>query len=243
MSRRKLEMDFQPIFMAGFSMYERDPSHWEHKVQPRIVAAERPQCRACGFIAEEKRSLIQADEVWSFPSPPNVTLVDVRPLCRRCHDAKDFAHLLNRIRSGHPSPEREGIVRQHYCELNGCSEGDFTEDFQRALAAKNAVEDRYTRHCRPIVDYGLWGRPPEKPFLTDEQKELMRRFCEALDEPVMIHGRKFSVLASAVRTLQNLSLDERHLIFAEAQDYLDDMAPDDPLIEVDEGVQFQKIEQ
>ncbi|HEY0265558.1 MAG TPA: hypothetical protein VGC16_02330, partial [Rhizomicrobium sp.] len=85
-------MDFQPIFMAGYSLKDYDPSHWERYVRPKVVPAKEPKCQICDFTAKEKRSLIHADEVWEFPGAPRAVLIDVRPLCTRCHSAKDFWH-------------------------------------------------------------------------------------------------------------------------------------------------------
>jgi len=232
-------MDFQPVFMAGHSLQDRDPSHWEHKVQPIIVPADQPQCTICGFIAREQRSLIQADEVWQFPEPPNVVLVDVRPLCRRCHDAKDFSHLLDRIKSGAVPKEREAVVRRHYCDQNGCSEDEFREDLDLALAEKRAVERRYNRNCRPTVDYGRWDRPSERPRITDDEHQLLRRLFSFREEPILINEYTFSNYGSAVRTLQSIPLNQRGPVLAELRDHLDDEGDDEPITERDEGVQFE----
>lgn len=111
---RRLAMDFQPVFMSGHSLRLIDKVWWNRKVRPSVVAAEQAACAICAFAAQERR-LIEADEVWAFPGSPRVELSDVRPLCTRCHEAKDFAVLLVLIASGIKRKERGDEVKKHYC--------------------------------------------------------------------------------------------------------------------------------
>lgn len=237
--QRRLAMDFQPIFMAGQSLKDRDPSHWERKIRPNIVPVTRPICSICAFVAEEKRSLIHLDEVWAFPGPPKVVLTDVRPLCTRCHDAKDYAHLLNRIRYGTVRQEREADIRNHYCNTNKCSEDEFQRDLEAAWATKITLEEKYGPNCRVDVDYGPWSRSKDKPRLSDDEKELVRKVCENLGEPIFILDRKFGTYRAAIRTLQSMSISQRTPVFEEFRDILDGHGDDEAIVERDEGIQFK----
>ena len=236
---RRLKMDFQPVFMAGHSLQDFDKSYWKGKVRPRVVSATLPSCAVCGFVAAEKRGLIHADEVWSFPAPPKVKLMDVRPLCVFCHEAKDYAHLRELVRMGAKHKRRETQIKEHYCGTNGCSEKDFDKDFEIALAAKRELEESYNPNCRVEVDYGEWGRPREKPRLIGSERQLLKQVFEVCDEPFILEGRKFSNYCSAVRTLQSIPLDQRQLIFTKMRYMLEDDSDDDAIVERDEGVQFK----
>lgn len=218
---RQLAMDFQPIFMSGYSLIKQDPSHWQRKVRPSVVSAEQPTCSACSFVAIEQRRLIHADEVWVFASPPHVALVDVRPLCVRCHEAKDYSYLLDLIAYGDKPKLRDAEIRKHYCDVNACTNEEFDADFAQALATKRDVEERYGPNCRPVVDYGRWARSKEKPRLTPEELRLLRSFTDDLDEPVFIARRKFKNFGSAVRTMQSIPLSDRRAVFAEMESFLD----------------------
>jgi hypothetical protein len=225
--------------MAGHSLQDYDRSHWERKVRPNAVAAIQPQCLICGFAALEKRRLIEADEVWLFPGPPHVTLIDVRPLCTRCHAAKDYAQLLRLVRSGSASKRREEEIKAHYCAVNACSEEQFAMDFKVALSRQKEIEDRYNPNCRPVVDYGRWGRSPDKPRLSFSERAMLKHLFDSLVEPIFVDTYKFSNLRSAVRTLQSIPLAQRGIILAELTNHLTDEEDDDPITERDEGVQFE----
>lgn len=217
---RRLAMDFQPVFMCGNSLRRHDKTHWERKVRPSVVPARDAACASCGFVAEERR-LIHADEVWVFPDAPHVTLIDVRPLCTRCHEAKDFSHLLNLIAYGTKQPQRETEIRQHYCEVNGCKVDEFNADFDRAFAIKRAIEEDYGMNCCPVVDYGRWARSPDKPRLTEAERRLIRKVLDFRDEPIEISGYTFKTYGSAVGKLQSIPIDLRPAIFAKIESLLD----------------------
>jgi hypothetical protein len=236
---RRLNMEFQPIFMAGHSLRKHDKSHWEHKVRPSVVPSHEPKCAVCGFVALEKRNLIHADELWSFPEPPKVILKGVRPLCIRCHDAKDYAHLLSLIQSGARPKRAEAETKSHYCVVNGCSEVEFDEDFRSALALKREIEKLYNPNCRVVVDYGEWGRSQDKPRLSNDERIQLRRALEVLDTPIFIRGRRLSGYQSAVRTLQSIDINERRAILGELQGYVTEEGDDEPIIERDGGIQWK----
>lgn len=218
---RRLAMDFQPIFMSGQSLRRHDKTHWERKVRPSVVPAQHATCAVCSFVAEERR-LIHADEVWAFPSAPHVTLVDVRPLCSRCHEAKDFSQLLDLIKDGTKQPQRAAEIRQHYCEVNGCKVDEFDGDFDRAFAIKRALEEEYGMNCSPAVDYGRWARSSEKPRLSEAERRLIRKVLDFRGEPIEIPGYTFKTYGSAVHKLQSVSVDQRPAIFAEIGSLLDE---------------------
>jgi hypothetical protein len=100
-------------------------SHWENTVKPSVVPRKQPVCSVCGFVAETKGGFIHADEVWSFPEPPKVLLIDIRPLCIYCHEAKDFGDLLRCIREGKAKASMVSTVMEHYCRINACSRDEF----------------------------------------------------------------------------------------------------------------------
>jgi len=213
-------MDFQPAFMAGHALRLVDKIWWNNKVRPRVVAAESATCAICGFIAE-KRQLIQADEVWAFPSAPRVVLVDVRGLCARCHEAKDFAMLLVLIERADKRKERADEITGHYCQVNGCTKEDFDADFEQALQAKRALEEAYGMNCHPVVDYGQWGRPADFPRLTRDEQQLLRNVFDTHDE-VFVGRRIRRTYSSAVTAIQATPLDQRAAIFREIESNLDE---------------------
>ena len=238
---RRLSMDFQPLFMAGLSLRKRDRSHWQSVVQPNVVPPKRPSCSVCGFVAETKRGLIHADEVWSFPGFPKVVLVDVRPLCVTCHEAKDYAELLRRILTGKASASRAANVMNRYCDLNGCSAGDFDEDVKAALGAKNHVEKLYQWGFNGgiEVDYGRWDRPAETPRLTDSEKRSMKNIFAHRDEPIVLGGGSLNSFAQAVKYLQSLPLGQRESVMSEIEEAVaSERDGDDVVAERDEGIQF-----
>jgi|CXWL01.1.fsa_nt_gi hypothetical protein len=213
-------MDFQPVFMAGYALRLVDKIWWNRKVRPSAVAAESAACAICGFVAEERR-LIEADEVWVFPGAPRVELVDVRGLCTRCHEAKDFAVLLVLIESGTKRKERADEIRRHYCQVNECTEGVFNADFEQASLIKRALEEAYGMNCQPVVDYGRWGRPADFPRLTRDEQRVLRKVFEIHDE-VFVGRRIRRTYSSAVTAIQATPLDQRAAIFREIESDLDD---------------------
>lgn len=217
---RRLLMDFQPVFMAGHSLRDFDASHWEKKVRPHVVPQTQATCSICGFVAEERR-LIHADEVWVFPSPPRVVLADVRPLCTKCHEAKDFAQTLVLIAAGVRDKGREAEIRRHYCEINGCSERDFDAHFEAAEKTKRELEEQYGCNNIPEVDYGQWSRPRDKPRLTAAQQRTLRAAFEAHGEVMLANGRYYRRLNAAVRALQEIPLDQRDRHFREIESSLE----------------------
>ncbi len=217
---RRLVMDFQPVFMSGHSLKDFDSSHWQRRVRPSVVPASQAACSICAFVAQERR-LIHADEVWEFSDPPHVALVEVRRLCTRCHEAKDYSHLLILIESGVRNRQREAEIRRHYCEVNACTDEDFDADLVRALTTKRDIEERYGVNSRPLVDYGQWARPKETPRLTADQQQLLKRFFDDVGETLFIQGRRFSTYPSAVKTMQEIPLDKRAPFFAEFESALD----------------------
>lgn len=213
-------MDFQPVFMTGYALRLVDKVWWNRKVRPSVVASECAACVICGFVAEERR-LIEADEVWAFPGAPRVELVDVRGLCTRCHEAKDFAVLLVLIESRTKREERADEIRRHYCQVNECTEDDFNADFQRASQVKRALEEAYGMNGRPTVDYGRWGRPADFPRLTRDEQQLLRKVFEIQDE-VFVGSRMRRTYSSAVAAIQATPLDQRGAIFSEIESHLDE---------------------
>ena len=226
---RRLTMEFQPVFMAGYSLKDHDSSHWERRVRPRAVPQTQATCRTCDFVAEERR-LIPADEVWEFSSPPHVALVDLRPLCTRCHEAKDFAQTLVLIAKGARDAKREAEIKRHYCEVNACSEAEFDTDFAAAAATKRALEESYGCNSVPEVDCGDWGRPKDTPRLSSKERELVKAAFEIHGE-VFVGERLHRNHSNAVRALQATPLDKRAAILSEIENLLDadddeDMWPD-----------------
>ena len=215
---RRLAMDFQPVFMSGHSLRRVDAYQWEQRVRPRVVPQTQATCSICGFVAEE-RHRIEADEVWAFSSPPHVTLVDVRPLCTRCHEAKDFAQTLVLITKGARDPKREAAIRTHYCEVNGCSETEFDADFAAAATVKRELEEKYGCNNVPEVDYGEWGRPKETPRLTAKEQRMLRDVFDIHGE-VGFGGRTYQRLNAAVRALQQIPIDQRAPLLSEIEDAL-----------------------
>lgn len=239
---RRLAMDFQPIFMSRQSLQDYDPSHWERKVRPSIVPKERPSCSICGFIAETNRSLIHADEVWSFPEPPKAVLIDVRALCVYCHEAKDYGEFLSRIRSGEAGNRTETIIA-HYCKVNGCTRDEFEADLKVALAAVHEIEERYGLNCDVDVSYGRWSRPDDRPRLSMDARRKLKEVLAALewwDEPIFIGDMKVSRhYPTAVKQFQLLLVNERERVLAELIEIAETMCEDDEVItERDEGVQW-----
>jgi hypothetical protein len=226
--------------MAGHSLRKRDRSHWQSTVQPSVAPRKRPVCSVCGFVAETKRALIHADEVWSFPEPPRVILTDIRPLCIYCHDAKDYADLLRRIREGKTKASMASTAMEHYCRINACSRDDFDEDVKAALATYREVDKRYGYDLRaPEVDYGRWDRPADTPRLTDAEKRHKLAFA-GRDEPIIVGPTNLKTHASAIRWLQSIKLDERGKIIAAIIDFVDEEREDDEVMsERDEGIEFQ----
>jgi len=215
---RLLQMDFQPLFMSGRGLRKADKSLWS-KVQKDVVRLKRPMCTICGFVAESQRSLIHADEVWHFPGPPKVELTDIRPLCVKCHDAKDYSDFLRRSAQGIASPSRALSIIEHYCSVNNCSIEEFDLDFKIALQIKNEKEKiyRFGFDGPIVVDFGKWGRPANKPILTISEKRLVKNLYVGRDGPIIIQGVSLSNFSSAVRYLQALSLDERGAVIKEMQ--------------------------
>ena len=224
----RLAMEFQPAFMAGYALRKNDKSHWERKVRPSVVPATNATCSICGFVAEERR-LIHADEVWTFPEPPKAMLVNVRALCTRCHDAKDYAGLLRRIRDGASNQRLAKTVRDHYCMINGCSDAEFEMDFQAAGQAVNDLETLYGMNLKPEIDYGRWARrtprptrsprppasrpaarrlPPAttpRPLLTPAEKYKLHEAFDRAGGPILIGSICLKSHKAAVRYLQSLS--------------------------------------
>lgn len=222
-------MDFQPVFMAGYSLKDHDASYWERRVRPRVVPQTQATCCTCGFVAEERR-LIHADEVWEFSAPPYVALVDVRPLCTKCHEAKDFAQTLVLIAKGARDAEREVEIKRHYCEVNACSEAEFDADFDAAATKKRALEESYGCNNVPQVDYREWGRPKDTPRLSPRERGLVKAAFEIHGE-VFVGTRLHRNHSNAVRALQAMPLDQRTAIFNAIENSLDvdddeDMWPD-----------------
>lgn len=213
-------MDFQPVFMAGYALRLVDKIWWNKKVRSSVVAAESAACAICGFVAEERR-LIEADEVWAFPAAPRVELIDVRGLCTRCHEAKDFAVLLVLIESGTKRKERAEEIIRHYCRVNECTEEDFNADFEEASQVKGALEEAYGMNCQPVVCYGQWGRPAGFPRLTNGEQQLLRKVFEIHDE-VFVGSRIRRTYSSAVTAIQATPLEQRAAIFREIESSLDE---------------------
>jgi hypothetical protein len=213
-------MDFQPVFMTGNALRLVDKIWWNKKIRPSVVAAQSAACTICAFVAEERR-LIEADEVWAFPGAPHVKLVDVRGLCTRCHEAKDFAVLLVLIERGIKRKERADEITRHYCQVNGCTEDDFNADIAQASQIKRALEEAYGVNCQPVVDYGRWGRPADFPRLNDNEQKILRKVFEIHDE-VFVGNRIRRSYSSAVTAIQGTRLDERAAIFREIESYLDE---------------------
>lgn len=232
-------MDFQPIFMAGHSLQDWDKSHWEGKVRPSVVPNEKPSCSVCGFIAETNRSLIHADEVWSFPEPPKVVLIDVRPLCVYCHEAKDYGEFVSRIKLGEAGAGAETIA-EHYCKVNGCTRDEFNADLEAALAAKRELEDLYGCNCDVQIDYGSWSRPADRPRLSEVLRRKLKSLFDAQDGPVIVGETRFSDYRSAVRQLQALPLDRRAPVIDELIKALESVWDEDEVMaECDEGIQWK----
>jgi hypothetical protein len=205
------------------------------------VPRKRPSCSVCGFVAETNRGLIHADEVWSFPGFPKVVLIDVRPLCVTCHEAKDYAELLCRILNGKASASRAAKVLAHYCDVNGCSTGDFDEDVKAALEAKSNIEKlyRWGFNGGVEVDYGRWDRPAETPRLTDTEKRRMKNLFVDRGEPIVVGDKSLNSFAQAVKYLQSLPLNQRETVMSEIEDVVASERDDDDVItERDEGIQF-----
>lgn len=237
---RKLQMDFQPLFMSGLCLRRTDRSLWSG-IQKNIVPAKRPVCSICGFVAETKRSLIHADEVWTFPEPPKVFLIDIRPLCVQCHDAKDYADFLRRINQGKASPSRSTSIIDHYCAVNGFSADDFDADFKEALARVDRLNFDYKWNFdrNVVVDYGKWDRPADRPRLSDAEKKLVRALYRDREDPIEAGSTSLATFASAIRHLQSLHISERADAIREMQDFvLEETEGDGGLSEADEGVQF-----
>ena len=180
-SNRTLKMDFQPFFMAGRSLSRGHKGFFRNKVRPEIIPRDEPACSICGFKAAERR-LIHADELWDFPGPPHVRLVEIRPLCVYCHDAKDYWHLLLRVQSGIAVARLAGVVQDHYCNVNSCTPDEFSEDYKLALTQKRKLEELYGNGYDRVVevDYGKW-MPPQRlgaavgllSSLPPEEKDAM----------------------------------------------------------------------
>jgi len=237
---RLLQMDFQPMFMAGLSLRKVDKSHWA-VVRSKVVSLSRPACSLCGFVAKTKRAIIHADEVWSFVKPPGVLLADVRPLCQDCHEAKDFGELLRRIARGDGSASRTIRVISHYCAVNDCSTDEFDEDFKAASLRCREIEKLYGWNLKGdvVVDYGLWDRPADTPRLGQREKELLKRLYVDRDEPIIVGNKSLGTFSVAVRYLQSLPLQDRTgVIAALTEAAREDLEDDEPLIELDEGVQL-----
>jgi hypothetical protein len=236
---RRLQMDFQPMIMVGRSLRKVDKSHWTG-VQRTVVPVKDATCSVCGFVAE-KRSLIHADEVWSFPEPPTVVLTDIRPLCVNCHEAKDYAELLRRVIQGKASASRSLLVIRHYCEVNNCSTDDFDSDFKAAREQCLEIEKRYGWNLttKPTIDYGQWDRSPKRPRLTDIEKAAVRKLYRDRDDEIVVNDRRLPTFGAAIRYLQSLTLDLRAQQIAAMQDAVnEECESDDPMTERDEGVQF-----
>lgn len=211
-------------------------------MKPSVVPRKRPVCSVCGFVSETKGGLIHADEVWSFPEPPKVLLIDVRPLCIYCHEAKDFGDLLRRIREGKAKASMASTVMEHYCRINACSRDDFDEDVKAAFATKGEVEKRYGWGLKgaPEVDYGRWDRPADIPRLTDAEKRQIKLGFAGRDEPITVGSTNLKTPASAIRWLQSIKLDERAKIIAAIIDTVKEEREDDEVMsERDEGIEFQ----
>lgn len=220
MLMRRLAMDFQPVFMAGCALRRVDKTWWNKKVRPSVVAAEGAACAICGFIPEERR-LIEADEVWVFPGAPRVELVDVRGLCTRCHEAKDFAVLLGLIARGTKRKERADEIKRHYCQVNECTDDDFSADIEQASRVSRGLEEAYGVNCQPAVDYGRWGRPVEFPRLTRDEQRLLKQVFEVRDE-VFVGSRIRRTYSSAVTAIQGTPLAQRAAIFRAIASSLDE---------------------
>jgi hypothetical protein len=191
---------------------------------------------------ETKRGLIHADEVWSFPEPPKVFLTDIRPLCVHCHDAKDYADLLRRIREGKSKASMASTVMEHYCRINACSRDEFDEDVKAALETKREIEERYSWGFKnpPEVDYGRWDRPADIPRLTDSDKRRIKLAFADRDEPIIVGSRRLNSYASAIRWVQSIPLTQRSGIIAAIIDVADEEREDDEVMfERDEGIEFQ----
>jgi hypothetical protein len=192
-------------------------------------------------VGETKGGKIHADEVWSFPEPPKVVLIDIRPLCVNCHEAKDYADLLRRIMTGKASASRTSAVLSHYCDVNGCSVEDFDKDVKAAFVAQREAEARYHYgfNLNVEVDYGKWGRPADAPLLTPKEKKLVKQLFYDRDDPIFIGERSLSSFAAAVRYLQSLKLDQRDISIALMQEEVANERDDDEVMsERDDGIDF-----
>lgn len=240
MPDRRLQMDFQPPFMAGLSLRKADKSHWAGTVQKAVVPQERPVCSICGFVAK-KRSLVHADEVWEFPGHPRVILADVRPLCVDCHEAKDYAELLRRVGLGKASASRSLRVIAHYCDVNGCSTSEFDADFKDALRRMQDLDRQYHWNLNKDlqVEYGRWDRPADKPRITRDQTRFLRELFQDREEPIFLGDRPLANFGAAVRHIQSLSVSERKACFSQMADEAGyDFDPEEPILESDEGINF-----
>ena len=237
---RLLQMDFQPLFMSGLCLRKVDRSLWS-AIQKKVVPLKRPSCSICGFVAETKRGIIHADEVWSFANPPTVVLVDIRPLCVNCHDCKDYCDFLRRVSQTKASTSRSISIIEHYCAINSCNYFDFDEDFKLAMARKNFIEATYGWNFKKhvIVEYGKWDRALDKPRLSDPEKVLIRSLYKDRDGEILIRGKSLGSFAAAVRFLQSIQLADRAAIIQEMQDFVREEYDDDEVLsEADDGIQF-----
>jgi hypothetical protein len=121
-------------------------------------------------------------------------------------------------------PQRVAEIRKQYCHVNGCTHEEFESDFAQAKAKKLELEELYGYES-PIVDYGRWDRPKEKPRLTGQERMLLRRVINTF-APLEIRGRRFSTYGLAVRTMQSIPLDKRAPFFAEFESLLNLGEPD-----------------
>lgn len=231
----KLDMAFQPIFMAGLALREIDPSLWQNKVRPAVVALTRPKCSVCGFVAEEARSIIHADEVWAFKAPASVTLADVRPLCVRCHEAKDYAELVRRSFAGAAAANRTLVAMRHYCQVNECSAETFYLDYAAARKAVKALETAFLGN-NVQVDYGSWDRPAELTRLTPHEDLRLKALFDVLTDPVEYQGHTISTYPLAVRFLMTVRVPDRQAFFDYLGECVCEQYEDDaPLMERDEA--------
>ncbi|HVH76626.1 MAG TPA: hypothetical protein VM755_17045 [Stellaceae bacterium] len=232
----KLKMEFQPIFMAGHALGKKYKSHWK-KIRDRLVPKNCPTCSVCGFVARENRGLIHADEVWEFPGPPKALLTEVRPLCVYCHEAKDYYNLLIRMQNGIAAARLAGIVQEHYCKTNGCTEEEFSADFKAASAEKQRIEKLYGYNCAVEVSYGKWTPPERPPGLKIPERQAVRTLFvreSAIEydkagepigggtwyreDPIKVRDREIGTFSAAVRWLNSLPPEERAAAIQEMQD-------------------------
>jgi hypothetical protein len=148
-AERRLAFDPTPAGLIVAPLRIIHKSLWGRLRQERFKVGDL-SCDICGAYATEKK-LIDAHEVYSFPSPNTIHLDQLIFVCRACHYAIHFDRTIKRCSAGYIKE-----IQKHYMKVNGdLTMEEFHRDFDHSQRRSLGLRDVYRETERSVkLDFG-----------------------------------------------------------------------------------------